>query len=362
MNKFLPIIVILFALGSTGCSTIGYYSQSVSGHLSLWWQAEDIDDLLADGASPPELKARLRQVQGIRAFASQKLGLPDNGSYREYTRVEGRAVVWNVFAAEEFSVQAHRWCYPVVGCVGYRGYYDENEAREFATGFAAQGYDTHVGGVPAYSTLGWFDDPVPSTVIHWPPAQLAGLIFHELSHQVLYIGGDADFNEAFATAVQHLGVIQWLRQEHTPEDVEDYRIYLQRAGDFRRLLRQTRSELAELYASELSVTQMRQHKQAVFTGLRQRYAELKQSWQGDTRFDGWFREPLNNARLTATMTYVEKVPAFYVLFQQAGGNWARFYAAVREFDDMTQEQRDRRVEQLLAQAPGIEEITAYLPE
>jgi predicted aminopeptidase len=320
---------LIFLLSS--CS-LGYYMHTASGQLDLLSRREPIQELLADPSAADELKAKLGTVLQIRDFASSELGLPDNDSYRSYADIERPYVVWNVFAAPEFSIDSKQWCFPVVGCVTYRGYFARAKADRFAQGLEDDGYDVYVGGVPAYSTLGRFDDPVMNTMLHWEEADLAAIIFHELAHQRLYVKGDAPFSEAFAMLVEEEGLRLWVERHGTPETLEAYRLRRQREGALFLLAAETRERLRVLYGSAIPEAEMRERKAAEFQRLRGQYESMKASWGGYARFDHWFNEPLNNARLGSLATYRQFLPAFRTLLHRAGSELETFYVFA-EHDD-----------------------------
>jgi predicted aminopeptidase len=321
----LRLVLLLLPL-VTGCATLGYYGQTVGGHLEVMHKRVPLARALADPELKPTTRERLQQVEAIRRFAIDVLGLPDNDSYRSYADLERPYVLWNVFAAPEFELKALQSCFPLVGCLSYRGYYAERDARAYADALRAQGYDVYVGGVAAYSTLGWFADPVLNTMLRWSPTELAGVIFHELAHQKLYVPDDSSFNESFATAVQEEGLRRWLAQQGDDGLRLAAEQEAQRREAFLRLVEATRVRLQQLYASGQPPEQMRASKAAVFDEMRAEYARLKATWGGYAGYDAWFGADLNNARLLAVATYHEWVPAFRALLQDAGGDLQRFYS------------------------------------
>ena len=350
-RKLLLPGLMLSLLLLSGCGTVGYYYQSVHGHLSLMQQSRPIEELLQEAATDPGLRRRLELVLEVREFASTHLGLPVNDSYHSYAALDRKAVVWNVVATPEFSVAPKQWCYPVVGCASYRGYFDREQAQEYAEGLKRDGLDVALEPAAAYSTLGWFDDPLPSTVINWPQPQLVGLIFHELAHQQLYAAGDSAFNEAFAEAVEQVGVERWYSSRDDPAGLERWRKRQERKQGFIRLLLQARAGLIQLYTRDLPPAGRRRQKSASFTRLRQDYLKLKQEWGGYDGYDHWFRRELNNARLASVATYSEWVPAFLTLLQQSGGDMGSFYQACWRLADLPQPQRRKALQELLSR-PG----------
>ena len=332
-----------------GCSAWGegpgYYWQSVAGHLAVIRETRPIEGLLDDPSLDGTLRSRLRSVVEIRRFASASLALPDNGSYTGYADLRRPFVVWNVFATRELSLKLEEWCFPVAGCVGYRGYYDQQDAERFAERLRADGYEAFVRGVPAYSTLGWFDDPVLNTFIRYPVGELARLIFHELAHQVLYVKGDTTFNESFATAVEQVGIERWLvaREAETGDAAprQEWQGFAARRSDFVALLKRHRAALEAAYASPASDDDKRAAKREIFDALRRDYQALKQQWGGYAGYDRWFAQPLTNAHLASVATYTERVPAFRVLLAQHGDDLPAFYSAARRLGGLPKPERER---------------------
>jgi predicted aminopeptidase len=326
-----------------GCSTLGYYAQSVGGHLDLIARAQPVDDLAADASAPAALRERLRLAARIRDFAVGELGLPDNRSYRRYSDLGRPAAVWNVVAAPELSLKLETWCFPVVGCVGYRGYYDRAAADAEADGLRARGLEVSVYGVPAYSTLGKLDwlggDPLLNTFIGWPEAELARLVFHELAHQVVFAKDDTMFNESFATAVERIGVQRWLAQRAGDAARQQYAQLDARRNDFRALTGRYRARLEAVYASAASDADKRRAKAELMAALRADHARLKaERWGGFAGYDGWF-ERANNASFGVMAAYTELVPGFERLFEREGRDFARFYAAVERLAALPKAER-----------------------
>lgn len=339
-------LLLTVALLCSGCGNPGYYLQSVSGQLEIWQREVPIESLLADPSLAPPLRAQLERALRIRDYASRELGLPDNRSYRSYADLARPFVVWNVFAAPEFSTEPRQWCFPVAGCVGYRGYFAEAEARAYADTLAAAGDDVYVGGVPAYSTIGWFADPVLNTFIHYPEPELARLLFHELAHQVLYVPGDTVFNESFATVVEQAGIARWLATHGSDADRARFAQLQRFRADFRVLVTQTRTELAALYAGTATAADKRRRKAELLAALKQAYAARKLDWGGFAGYDRWFAQPLGNAHLAAVAIYTQRVPAFQALLEQQGNDLPRFYAAVRELAALPAAERNARLDAL----------------
>ncbi len=317
-----PLVLLL-----CGCSDLGYYQQCVAGHLDLLARRTDIKKILADPATPADLREVLERVVEMRDFASAELGLPDNGSYRSYADLERPYAVWNVVATPEFSMTPKQWCFPVVGCVAYRGYFTPEGAKQEAAVLQQAGLDVYTYGVAAYSTLKWFDDPVLNTFCRRPAPYVAGMIFHELAHQVVYIKDDTSFNEAFAKTVELEGVKRWLARSGRQEEAAAY------AEDFHRdetviaLILETREALRQLYASKLPPEQMRERKAALFDEMTARYRRQQEEWGGYKGFDRWFASGLNNAKLASISTYRVEVPGFQQLLRDSGDDLPRFYQA-----------------------------------
>jgi len=338
---------VLAVLGSTGCSTVGYYWQAASGHMALMRAREPIGKVIADPATPEKLRDELEQARVARDWAVKHLELPDNGSYRSYADVKRDALLWNVFAAPEFSLKPKQWCHPFVGCMSYQGWFNEAKAHAVADELRQQGWETTVGGVTAYSTLGWFDDPIINTMLRRGTVGMIGTIFHELAHQKLYIKNDTAFNESYANFVEEQGLTEFLASHGL--DAPNLAMRRKRQDQFTRLILDTRSELGRLYAEKIPADQMRSRKAHIFEELRQRYEVLRdQQWGGYKGYDGWFEEPLNNARLLPFGLYDGWVPAFSRLYQQEGQQWSRFHAQARRIGKLPEAQRHAALEALMA--------------
>ena len=322
-----------------GCTAAGYYWQGIRGQLDLLERARPIPAVLAS-TEDPALKRKLERVLAIREYASRELALPDNPSYRSYTDLGRRFVLWNVFAAPELSLEPRQWCFPVAGCVNYRGYFDEAAARAEAAQLGATGDDVYVGGVPAYSTLGYFNDPMLSTVIRYPDAEVARLIFHELAHQVAYAKDDTVFNESFAVAVEEEGIGRWLAAQDDSALTAQFNTSQRYRDGFRTLISRTRSELVTLYASPASAEEKRAGKAAAFATMRAAYDALKKDWGGFAVYDGWFAQGPNNASLAAVGLYTQKVPEFHALLAGDSGDLRRFYAHVKALAALPKGERD----------------------
>lgn len=329
MIRFIAKISVLGGLAILclfGCSTVGYYSQSVLGHSKLMLARQPINKAIA--ASEGETKRQLQLAVKLRQFAVERLALPDNDSYLSYVPLKRKYPVWSVVATPEFSLQPQRWCYPIIGCAAYRGYFSQASAQQYADSLIKKNYETEVGGAIAYSTLGWFNDPLIPPMMRDGDVFLAQVMFHELAHQQLYVKGNSAFNEAFATVVGEQGTLLWL-QENSSANVENYRHLMQARNDFSALVKNTKLRLEVIYESELNDEQKRQQKQQMFEQLHRDYETLKTSqWADKAYYASWFDKPLNNARLAAFATYRDLVPDFEELFLKCRQGYARFYRVV----------------------------------
>ena len=335
---------LLMALPMAGCGSAGYLAQSVSGHLGVVRAARPVSDWLNDEQTPDALKQRLMLTQRMRDFAVRELHLPDNASYRRYADLKRNAAVWNVVATAELSLTLKTWCFPVVGCVGYRGYFDRADADAEGTALRAQGLEANVYGVPAYSTLGklpgaLFADPLLNTFLRYPEGELARLIFHELSHQVAYAADDTVFNESFATAVERIGGARWLAEQGGEAARAEYALFDARRNDFRALTRRYRDKLEALFQSSVSDAEKRTGKAALMAQMRAEHQALKAgAWNGYAGFDAWFANA-NNASLGVMAAYNELVPDFERLFEREGRDFTRFYAQVQRLASLPKTQR-----------------------
>ncbi|MDP1781372.1 MAG: aminopeptidase [Hydrogenophaga sp.] len=354
MSKLLTLALV--ALLGAGCASnttgVGYYWQSVTGHLQLMQAARPVDAWLADDTAPITLKQRLENARRIRAFAVSELALPDNASYHRYADLKRRAAVYNVVAAPALSLTLETWCFPVAGCVGYRGYFSEADARAFADSLD-KALEVAVYPVQAYSTLGWMNwaggDPLLNTFITYPEGELARIIFHELAHQVVYVQNDTTFNESFATTVERLGGARWLARS-SDQARADYATFDNRRRAFRALTRVTRERLKTIYEdAALPDSAKQQQKTVVMNDFRQQYATLKAGWQGYAGYDP-FVARANNASFAAQAAYDEWVPAFEALFEREGRDFARFYDAVRSLGKRPKEERMAALRELAPSA------------
>lgn len=333
------LVPVLCGVLLSGCASLDYYAQVSRGQLDLLVARQPVAELLAAPQTDPELKRRLALAQQARRFASAELGLPDNSSYRLYADLQRPYVVWNVFATPELSLQPLTHCFPIAGCVAYRGYYQQGRARGAAALLKAEGLDTYVAGIEAYSTLGWFADPILNTMLRWDDQRLAAVIFHELAHQQLYVQDDTAFNESFASFVEQQGLRQWRAARGlAADDAREARMRRQ----FTELILASRERLQALYEGPLDDAGKRAGKAAEFDRLRAEYRALRDAqWGGDARYDAWINAPLNNARLLPFGLYDQWVPAFAALFEQAGGDWREFYRRAAELGELPLVERER---------------------
>ena len=356
-------LALLLALPLAGCGALDYYWQGIAGQLELLVHAKPVSEV-AGATGDESLRERLRRLQAIRAFASSDLALPDNATFTRYTDVGRPFVVWNVFATPALSLAPRQWCFPVAGCVAYRGYFAEADARAEAARLDAAGDDVHVSGVPAYSTLGWFDDPALSTFIRWREADLARLVFHELAHQVVYVKDDTSFNESFATAVEEEGLRRWLAAQSGRADAAALAADVERSRALRRewraLTDAARERLRVLYGDARPDADKLREKAAVFAELRREYDGLKARWGGLPAYDRWFANGANNAGLAAGALYSDRVAAFAALIAEEQGDLPRFYDRVRRLAAAPRAERDATLAVLDA-APARSENATPAP-
>jgi predicted aminopeptidase len=329
----------------TACSELSYCVQCVSGHLDVMSRSRPIDEILKDPQLPAGEREQLTKVLAIRAFAVDELGLPDNDSYRLYADVGRPYVVWNVVATPEFSLSPKQWCYPILGCVAYRGYFDADEAKQMKEELAAQGYDVDLYGVKAYSTLSWSDDPVLNTFLDGNDSQLASLIFHELAHQVVYVADDCSFNEAFAKTVEMDGLRRWLQVNSTEKEWQAYLDRELRSEEFVAMLLHTRDQLVELYRQPLETEAKRAAKGEILAALATELRNRRNVWPNPAAIDSWLERGLNNARLATVATYRDRVPAFQALLESKRGDLPAFYAEVGRLAKLPAAERTARLKE-----------------
>lgn len=323
---FIPVLAVVCGLGTlSGCATLDYYQQAARGHLEVLAKRRPIAEMLKSTDTPAPLRARLASVLEIREFAARELRLPVDGNYSSYANLGRDYVVWNLFATPEFSFAARQWCFLLVGCLSYRGYYSESAARAEAARLATHGLDVYVGGVIAYSTLGWFDDPILNTMLRFDEVKLAQVIFHELAHQLLFVKDDTDFNEAFADTVALAGVERWLTATGRGAELEHFHSFLRFEDEFLALLARYRERLQLVFDSGQPAETKRIQKQDLYRQLAADYGVLRTRWRDFDVYDGWIRGGLNNAKLAALATYRDLLPGLRALLDAAGSDLAGFH-------------------------------------
>ena len=348
------LLLVAVVLGVSGCQTISFYSQAIRGQYQIFAHQQPMQKMIGDPQTPARLKAQLQLVEDLRGFAKRELKLPVDGHYRKYVDVNRPYVVWNVEAAPEFSLEPISWWYPLVGSQDYRGYFSESRAHDYAARMRNRGYDAYTGGVAAYSTLGWFKDPILNTFIFHREPDLAETIFHELGHQQVFARGDTDFNEAFATTVGQEGARRWLRAKGDQAACDKYQAQLRRTEQFAHLIMATRERLETLYGDELTEAglvqstpkkrdipreELRRQKQLILDDLQKEYVLLKAQWGGETEYDHWFAHGVNNAKLNSVAAYYDLVPGFERLLALNGGDLEKFYQAARHLSKMPRKER-----------------------
>jgi predicted aminopeptidase len=348
------LFILLFATACLQCQSLPYYDQAINGHTEILRSREPISDLIEDPDTPAGLRKKLIFIQTVRDFAEKQLHLPVNDHYLSYVELNRPYVVWNVFAAPEFSLKPKTWCFPIVGCVAYRGYFSEQDARRFGDALQQEGYDVFIGGAIAYSTLGWFDDPVLSTFLYLNAPETAALIFHELAHAILYIQDDTAFNEGFATAVEQEGLRRWQSSANDLKGYENWLLKGQRRQRFISLVSKYRAKLEDLYQGNLPLTEKRNQKAAVFNQMRSEFLDLKSDHNALAAYDAWFSHPLNNAQLISVSTYHDWVPAFRKILSESGGDLEEFYQRCRQLAKKDAAERHRILENYIGRNRKIE--------
>ena len=345
-------LVLAALIGLSACESVGFYSQVVQGHSQIMLQREPIDHVLKKPSTDQKLRKQLTIIQRARLFGVETLKLPDNGSYTQYVDTGRPYVVWNVVATKPYNIQPIEHCFPVAGCVSYRGYFKKAAAEAYSEKLKAKGYDVIISGASAYSTLGWFSDPVLNTMLYRSDLALAGLVFHELSHQQVYKAGDTAFNESFATTVELAGVEAWVAAQKKASsgdaDIKRYKAAKSRNAEVVKLILEHRRKIATAYLKidPKHTQQLAAAKKQGFDELREAYKKLRAKGGGSKGYDQWFAGPLNNASLVLFGDYHGWVKAFDALYQQSGGDWARFYEAVQALAELDKEARRKKLEAL----------------
>ncbi len=335
------IFVLLFASTCLQCRSLPYYEQAINGQMQILQNQQPISDLIEDPDTSPGLRDKLIFIQSAREFAEKELLLPVNDHYLSYVELNRPFVVWNVFAAPELSLTPETWCFPIVGCVVYRGYFKEEDARRFGDALAEEGFDVYIGGAIAYSTLGWFDDPVLSTFINLGASDTAALIFHELAHGLLYIPDDTAFNESFATAVEQEGLKRWQMSTNEPQGYADWQRKRRQRQQFTALVSKYRARLQQVYESKLPTHAKRSQQAAVFARMQSEFKTLKSPQPEMAVYSAWFSQPLNNAQLISVSTYNDWVPAFSKMLSDTGGDLKKFYEKCRQLAKKEPQERHR---------------------
>ena len=340
------ILRLLLVLCLGACSAPGYYLQAMSGQKKLMQSRQDIQKLLDDPETPAELSGRLKTAEQIKTFAQNELGLAIDGGYSSYVEVEGTALVWNVVATKEFSLKPKRWCFPVAGCVPYRGFFKEQKAQDSAERLRRKGLDVIVSPAAAYSSLGWFSDPLLSTMFSGSDARLAAYLFHELAHQRLYIKNDGLFNEGYANFIEETGVRAWLEFNEQQDELHRWRHLQKVSKDFSSLVGKARTQLAGLYRSKETDIAMRLKKAEIFSAFKTDYQRLSdEKWQGKPYYAAWFQEPLNNARLALYNTYEGSLCAFQGLWNKSAGDWQKFHQLAEQKSRLPKDERQQWLKQ-----------------
>lgn len=332
-------LAIGLAIFLGGCANLGYYAQAVDGHLDIRHRTRPISEIIADPGTGEALKRSLTTVARLREFAIRELELPDNQSFTTYADIGRPYAIWNVSAAPELSLELEKWCFVAAGCVSYRGFFSKIEAERFAEGLRTKGYDVTVGGVRAYSTLGWFKEPILNTFLGYSDIELAQLIFHELAHQVVYVRDDSTFNESFATAVELEGIGRWLNDNGTDEQQAAFEAAQKRKAVSAEIMLEYRKRLEALFASTLSNAEKRTAKAGIFAELREKLSGLQTTKTGPGNYDRWLAQHLNNAYLASISTYTRLVPAFQALLARDEGNLGKFYETVKEISHLPESER-----------------------
>jgi len=345
------IVLLLFtSIFIQGCSSMGYYWEKIQGHTEITNQQRPVQDVIDDPQTPAVVRERLISTQAARNFASEILQLPDNESYRNYADIGRDYVVWTVIATPPYSTKAKEWCFLIVGCLSYRGYFSKQSADEFAQELKNQNMDVYVSGIKAYSTLGWFDDPLLNTMLYQSEAYRVGIIFHELAHQQIYVEDDTASNEAFASTVELEGVKAWFSQPDKKYQYKDYLLSRRRDKDFKDLLKRTREKLNLLFSSSLKIDNIKENKVKIFSQLQRSYKDFKLRWDDYSGYDKWMSKKLNNAHLALVATYNNRIPAFENLFKESGDNFTLFYKKVEKLMSLEKKQRITELDKLMSKS------------
>jgi len=349
LRKVIVVLCVLISSATLwGCQAVHYYSQAIDGQCRILLKRQPISAIIADSEFPQSLRERLMFILKVREFAENELQLPVNNHYLTYVDLKRPFVLWNVFAAPEFSLTPKTWCYPVAGCAAYRGYFAETNARHYADRSSKQDYDVYVGGVTAYSTLGWFDDPALSTFIRFSEARTAALIFHELAHQILYVKDDTAFNASFATLVEQDGLRRWQHASGSERIYTEYLRQHRRREQFVLLIMHYRQKLELLYQTDLPPSEKRVSKTTIFSELRSEFNHLKTHQIELSAYDAWMNQSLNNAKIGSVVAYHDFLPAFQKMLTQNMGEINQFFEACRQLAQKNKDQRHKILESYMA--------------
>ncbi|MBF0187780.1 MAG: aminopeptidase [Magnetococcales bacterium] len=349
--RFSVVILIPLLLGVSGCSSVGYLWQATEGQVDVLWRRQAVDELLDDPDTSERLKLRLAVARDIRWFAVTHLGFPNSGSFKEYADLKRSFAVWSVVAAPRYALTPVTWCYPLVGCLSYRGYFSKQGAESYAEVLRQRDLDVHVGGIKAYSTLGWFDDPLLNTYIHWSDTRLAELMFHEMAHELLYIPGDTVFNESLASALAEIAVCRWLIHHGNHRAIAAYVQDAEREKFFRNLVEETRLSLEKLYNSDVNIERLEEEKRRVFLRMKDNYEQERSRWKDGIHYDRWFASELNNARVVLAVTYSKHVPALRAHYRALDQNLDAFLSDVFSLESLEVEERARAIQAWLEKSP-----------
>ena len=337
----------LVLLNATGCAELAYYGHVFSGQVEVLNARRDFDEILHDPTTPVETRRKILALRDMRGFAEQTLRLPASNSFRAYADLRRPFVLWNLYATPEFSLAPKAWCYPSLGCINYRSFFDKGCANRQAAILRAAGWDVYLAPAPAYSTGGWFDDPVYNSMLRYADVDMAAMLFHELAHERLYVADDTTFTESFATTVELEGIRIWLRARGASQSLGEYQRARRREREFIALLLEYRERLAHVYEGQQAVSGKRHRRQALFADLLAAYEKLKASWGGYAGFDAWFARGTNNAMLVPIGTYNDYVPALRALFAREEHDWTRFYRAAEALATLPLERRKQQLRELL---------------
>ena len=344
---FKIFIILIVSIFLQSCSSLGYYWEKIQGHAEIVNNQVPVQDVIDNPETSSIVRERLINVQAARDFATKVLQLPDNESYRNYVDIGRENAVWTVVATQPYSIKPKEWCFFIVGCLSYRGYFSKQKADEFAEELKKQNMDVYVSGTKAYSTLGWFNDPLLSSMLYKSEAYRVGIIFHELAHQKIYVEDDTASNEAFASTVELEGVKTWFNQAEKKHMYKDYLISRQRDEDFKNLLKQTRRQLNTLYNNESKKVDVEKQKVKVFELLQVAYKEFKHRWDNYSGYDKWMSNKLNNAHLALISTYNDRIPAFQALFKKANYDYKSFYEKVEQLMSIEKNKRIIELDNLM---------------